>query len=307
MPLNRPALALGEGPRDVALARRWVMDVCSAIDRPELTECARLGVSELVTNALMHGQAPIEVRVRGTQQYPRVEVRDGSTEPPELPHADHNAALLTFGRGLGIVARAATAWGAEIESDGKVVWFVPATELREQFIQGVITGGPQWPAVRSPQPDDLQVSILGVPPGLYREFLQHNRELRREVRLLALANESDYPLAKNLSDTFDVIEHDMREGLGGQALEDALGGTQTEPADVSIGVAPATAALVARFIEMLEVADAFCRDERLLSLARSEQQERFQRWLLGEFVRQCDGEPPLAWHDAAVDDHRRTR
>ncbi len=36
--------------------------------------------------------------------------------------------LLTFGRGLGIVARCSTAWGVEIEDDGKVVWFVPAQE-----------------------------------------------------------------------------------------------------------------------------------------------------------------------------------
>jgi hypothetical protein len=58
---------------------------------------------------------------------------------------------------------------------------------------------------------------------------------------------------------------------------------------------------VGRFLELLDLADAFCRDQRLLSLARSSEQREFQRWFLGEFVRQQAGHPPLAWHDAQVD------
>ena len=77
---------------------------------------------------------PIKVRVRGTWEHPRVEVIDGSTEPPILPGSeplgDDDDLLLTFGRGLGIVARCSTAWGAEIEDDGKVVWFVPAARAQ---------------------------------------------------------------------------------------------------------------------------------------------------------------------------------
>jgi len=42
-------------------ARRWVADLCTKIGRPELSECAQLGVSELVTNALLHGEPPINV------------------------------------------------------------------------------------------------------------------------------------------------------------------------------------------------------------------------------------------------------
>ena len=55
-----------------------------------------------------------------------------------------------------------------------------------------------------------------------------------------------------------------------------------------------------RFIDMLDLADEFCRQERLLSLARSEEQQRFQRWYLGEFVRQGRDQDPLPW--AAVED-----
>ena len=121
MPLNRPALSLGSGPRGVQDARRWVVDTCRDIGREDLTECAELGVSELVTNALLHARPPLTVRVRGTREHPRVEVRDGSTEVPPMPTLgprEENDLLLTFGRGLGIVARCSTAWGVDVEEDG---------------------------------------------------------------------------------------------------------------------------------------------------------------------------------------------
>lgn len=40
MPLNRPAQALTPGPRGVSDARRWVSQVLTEIDRPELIESA---------------------------------------------------------------------------------------------------------------------------------------------------------------------------------------------------------------------------------------------------------------------------
>src|SRR6478735_4662813 len=146
VPLNRPPLALGQGARGVQDARRWVAELCTEIGRPELVECAQLGVSELVTNALLHGEPPITVRVRGTVEHPRVEVRDSSVEAPILPSdpldkPETDDLLLTFGRGLSIVARCSDAWGAEIEDDGKVVWFAPAADFADgKGLPGVITG-----------------------------------------------------------------------------------------------------------------------------------------------------------------------
>ena len=52
------------------------------IDRAELVESASLGVSEVITNALLHAEQPVKVRLRGTLEHPRIEVRDGSKEPP---------------------------------------------------------------------------------------------------------------------------------------------------------------------------------------------------------------------------------
>lgn len=302
MPLNRPALSLGRVPRGVQDARRWVVESCRDIGRADLAECAELAVSELVTNALLHGEPPIEVRVRGTREHPRVEVRDGSRERPTMPvtHPDEDDLLLTFGRGLSIVARCSEAWGAEIEDDGKVVWFNPAAGFADgDGPDGVITGADDSVTRRWPGHVELvEIEIRGVPLKTFLGFQRHYRELRREVRLLALAHEADYPLAKTLSDLFGSLERHLREGIGMPQIEAALAsGARTTV--LHLMTPPDAAHTVDRFIRLLDLADDFCRQERLLSLARTPEQQRFQRWFLGELVRQGNGEPPLAWREVA--------
>jgi len=103
-------------PRSVREARQFVG---SHVTRPDLRETGELLVSELTTNALRHGFGRFEVRVRAEPRV-RVDVRDGSTvmpAPMDL-NANHDS-----GRGLQIVSRLATAWGAEEVGQGKVVWF----------------------------------------------------------------------------------------------------------------------------------------------------------------------------------------
>jgi anti-sigma regulatory factor (Ser/Thr protein kinase) len=280
-------------------ARRWVVRTCVDIGRAELAECAELGVSELVTNALLHGEPPIQVRVRGTAEHPRIEVRDSSLEAPVLPPVaemhESDELLLTYGRGLSLVARCADAWGAEIEDDGKVVWFAPADHLSEGTgVPGVITGSDGLRTHRAPTRDRVRVHILGVPLRLYTEFQQHFRELRREVRLLALAHENDYPLAKSLSDLFTTLDRHLREGIGIEQIEAAIAANRSTT-DLVVHMPRATARTLSRFVELLDLADDFCRQQRLLSLARTAEQRRFQNWFLCEFVRQAEGEEPVMW------------
>jgi anti-sigma regulatory factor (Ser/Thr protein kinase) len=303
VPLNRPPLALGQGARGVQDARRWVSGLCEEIGRPELAECSQLGVSELVTNALLHGEPPITVRMRGTAEHPRIEVRDSSVEAPILPsqpldRPETDDLLLTFGRGLSIVARCCEAWGAEVEDDGKVVWFVPSADFAGgEGRPGAITGVDHSRIKASPTRDRVRIHILDVPLALYVGFQHHFRELRREVRLLALAHETAYPLAKSLSDLFGSLERQLRDGVGIEQIEAALARGQ-ESTDLIVHMPRATAATLVKFVELLDLADEFCRAERLLSLARTAEQRRFQAWFLSEFIRQADGEPPLSWLEA---------
>ncbi len=306
MPLNRPPLSLGTGPRGVQDARRWVVATFTHMGREDLRECAELAVSELVTNALLHGAPPIHVRVRGTQEHPRVEVRDSSSDPPTLqsvgaPEDDDDSVLLTFGRGLNIVARASEAWGAEIESSGKVVWFTPAVRFSDSpGEEPLITGaGDLVDQTGELARDPERFTLLGVPVVDYVAFQNHFRELRREVRLLTLAHESDYPLAKDLSDVFNTLGRPLTLGVGSAQIAAALAHGRSN-ADLEVTMGRSAARGLEHLLELLDLTDAFCRDERMLSLARSPEQRRFQQWFLGEFVRQSSGGAPQAWssHDS---------
>ena len=304
MPLNLKALPLEPDPESVKEARAWVREVLERLDREEIVETAELGVSELVTNAILHGSPPITVRVRGTRDHPRVEVHDASRQPPILPgseplsDAGDDDLLLTFGRGLDIVARCSTAWGAQIEEDGKIVWFVPSTESHDDTpVPGVISGA-DGGADRWDSGDLIEVEIRDASLPALSICQNHCRELYREVRLLSLAHESRYPLAKSLAALFGSLDQLVRDGIDADEVEGALArGKRT--ATLTVTVPRRTVASIDRFLELLDLADAFCREERLLSLARSREQRRFQEWFFGEFVRQQQGESPIAWSEAA--------
>lgn len=300
VPIHRPVFTLGSGPSAVHDARRWAIHACSEVDRPDLAECAELGVSELISNAILHGEPPIRMRMRGTREHPRIEVSDGSRQPPVLPdpagrHLIEDDPLITFGRGLDIVARCATAWGADIDEDGKVVWFVPAPATLVDVSEGVITGvtEPDTPPARH-----IPVEVREVPLRTLHASQTQWNELRREVRLLALAHEDDYPLAKSLSGLFADLDRILRDGILDE-IESALASGEATT-DLRVDVPKASAETIEQFLELLDRADEFCHEQRLLSLARTAEQRRFQRWLFGELVRQQRGEPPRPWPDMAL-------
>ncbi len=135
-----------------------------------------------------------------------------------------------------------------------------------------------------------------MPADLLQGTLAHGAELRRELRLLALAHQDTYPVASDLSAFFSSLARDFRGQFGGEALLHAL---QTGQSHLDLEVkAPLDAEeRFARLLELLDLADAFCHNERLLTLARTPEQVDFQRWLFGEFVRQAAGAEPLPWRD----------
>ncbi len=308
MPLNRPAESLAPGPRGALQARRWVAQVVTEIGRPELRENAELALSEVVTNAILHGDPPVTVRLRGTRSHPRVEVRDTSTDPPAFPALEVGQEFLdelpTFGRGLGIVASSSEAWGAERDGEGKLVWFEPSSSPPSAPVPGVLLGWDDEDDEPSFGDSEVMVvHLLHVPADLLQGTLAHGAELRRELRLLALAHEDTYPVASDLSSFFHSMARDVRSQLGGEALLEAL---QTDQSHLDLEVkAPIDSQeRFARLLELLDLADAFCQSERLLTLARSPEQVVFQSWLFGEFVRQADGAEPSPWRDDDRTDSR---
>ena len=81
---------------------------------------AALLVSELTTNVVRHARTPFALCADVTSSRLRVEVADGSREPPmvKAPVPGEEG-----GRGMSIVSYCADNWGTEPIADGKLVWF----------------------------------------------------------------------------------------------------------------------------------------------------------------------------------------
>jgi anti-sigma regulatory factor (Ser/Thr protein kinase) len=76
-------------------------------------------VSEVVSNAVLHGEGDITVVVGTDADAVRVEVRDGN---PELPQTTATTGA-HGGFGLRLLTQLATNWGVDRRDDGKAVWF----------------------------------------------------------------------------------------------------------------------------------------------------------------------------------------
>ena len=89
--------------------------------RAPQVEDALLVVSELVTNALLHGGDPVELRLHGEGPLLRIEVQDRNPGLPR-PRAPHDGTR-PGGHGLHIIARLARDWGCvPVAEGGKTVW-----------------------------------------------------------------------------------------------------------------------------------------------------------------------------------------
>jgi hypothetical protein len=317
---HRQVLTLTSGPRSVQEARRWAVRTCEAIERDDLAECAELGVSELVTNALLHGEPPTRLQLRGTTDHPRFEVSDASVTAPQpgsrgggidldafdLDAFDSGASaeiditsLGGFGRGLDIVSRASVAWGAVIEDDGKTVWFEPAAGFSDaagadfQLMAPPDTGDP------GTRMGEVAIQVKGVPVEAFSRFQRHYRDLRREIRLLALAHENDYPLAKVLSEHFNALERPLRANMGREQVDEALEAGR-DATDLRLRMPPHDARQIGELIDLLDAADDFSRAERLLTAPRTPEQRSFQIWFLSEFRRQAAGAAPQPWSGSST-------
>ncbi|MFS4093334.1 ATP-binding protein [Streptomyces sp. AF1A] len=103
--------------------RRFVAETLTQWGRTERLDDVQLCVSELATNAILHG-APsgglVLVRITLADTQLRIEVHDSGDAPP---HRRHVPGTAETGRGLLLVAALADDWGMEErQGPGKCVW-----------------------------------------------------------------------------------------------------------------------------------------------------------------------------------------
>ncbi|NRQ36279.1 ATP-binding protein [Nonomuraea sp. NN258] len=112
----------------ITLARRLTRRALAECGYGGYHEDVLLVVSELVTNALVHGEGPPLLRVSGDRVRVRVEVGDAGVDVPE-PREPGPA----HGWGLHVIKLLCSGWGVAHKDEGKVVWcelgapFAPAT------------------------------------------------------------------------------------------------------------------------------------------------------------------------------------
>ncbi len=304
--LTKRSLVLPATPPSVKLARSWVSKILQEIGRSDLVDAAQLGVSELVTNALIHSQPPLSVRVRGTRDHPRIEVVDSSPVPPqrapvapEIEDVD-DLNVTTFGRGLDLVAMMSSRWGSDLAHDGrsKSVWFEPSVETSQpdQHLPGEIFDfDPEL--ADGPGIDDgrrMAIRLLHVPAALFGELRRYHFEVRRELRLLAITAPQDYPLAVQITDIFVQGDRERRSSDGISRLDRAIADS-IESVDLDYRVPLSTPATMARIRDLLMEVYREFSSENLLSLRPPDVLLDLQNWYFTEFERQGSGEEPTPW------------
>jgi CheY-like chemotaxis protein len=126
-PSQSARLALPNALTSPRQARRFVHNTLEEWDQHHLLDDAILLTSELVTNAVLHAESELELRVRLRSTGLRIEVVDQS---PRALVRRHQSAEATSGRGLAMVNTLAVLWGSDPVGRGKSVWFELASRER---------------------------------------------------------------------------------------------------------------------------------------------------------------------------------
>ncbi|MFI5531818.1 ATP-binding protein [Kitasatospora sp. NPDC051853] len=116
---QRRRLALAGRAKPVASARGFTLTALDDWSWPGADDVVLL-VAELVANAMLHTDGPLDLVLDATDARLRIEVNDPSPAlpVPRQPHLPH----LPGGHGLYIVRRTSDRWGSTPHPQGKTVW-----------------------------------------------------------------------------------------------------------------------------------------------------------------------------------------
>ncbi|WP_433236952.1 SpoIIE family protein phosphatase [Actinomadura nitritigenes] len=270
-------------PESAAHAREFVRDRLAAGVALDVVCTAELLVSELVTNAVLHTRTEVGVSAQSVDGTVRARVVDGDPRRGLVPRRRHP--YTDTGRGLYLVERLASRYGAETGEKSKAVWF----ELGPPGPSPAASGGWGPPL---PFPGDRRgVTLADLPWALCMAEQQHRHALLRE---LVLASAAGDPLGIRPDDL--EAAHDVSNVIS--ACVAAAGEDHPPDADVrtlALSVpSHATPALLA-LRRVLDRAEEAARLENLLTRPSLPQLSALRRWMLDEIIGQLGGGAPTAW------------
>jgi serine phosphatase RsbU (regulator of sigma subunit) len=271
----------------VPRARAFVTEALLG-ESPSLVDDARLVVTELVTNASLHGRPPVTVTVRETLDGVRVAVEDTGQSLPIIPA--HSTEAMT-GRGLSLVTAVSRAWGVEAgASGGKIVWADLAGVGQDHG--GRLDPDMDVHALLAAWADDddadpvYTVRLGAVPTDLLLAAKSHIDNVVREATLQqgGWQGGENPPEIAGLIETVTRTFASARAEIKRQAIAAAArGDAETE----LVLTQPASAASAGeKYLEALDVADRYARQARMLTLEAPAVHKVFRRWYVQSLVDQ---------------------
>ena len=293
-------LTLGREPDAVPRARRLVRSALGE-EMPAVAGDAELVVSELVTNAALHGEAPITVRLL-VNRVARVEVHDRGRSAPILLKQGTDAMT---GRGLSMVAAVASDWGVDPADEGKTVW----AELDPHRAPAGSTPAPvvDLDALMAAWADDdpatatYTVQLGPVSTELLLAAKAHIDNVVRELTLMREGEASSgVALPAELSALIQTVTVDFAEArteIKRQAAASAARGDVLT--DLELHLSPSAADAGERYLIALDRADRYARSAHLLTLAPPRIHRLFRQWYVRTIIEQLRAmtageEPPTS-------------
>jgi GAF domain-containing protein/anti-sigma regulatory factor (Ser/Thr protein kinase) len=288
------------------VARHWVAAHLRGLPA-EVTGCAALLTSELVTNAVLHAATPMCVTLHILPDRIRVDVADSNPAFPSIKEYGKDAAT---GRGLTLFNTLASNWGVQAVDGGKIVWFelpvdfpVTPVSISDGSFRFDLTGiaRPSLHGDRGDSPE-LSVHLLGIPVGLLQKSSEQYEALFRELRLMKERADSS-PDAPHLPERLAVLVSQIGTrfngfGPGMDDMWQLAVDNGVEFFDWTLDLPPSAVVACEFYDAMLDEADEFGLSQRLLTLPASPTSVAVRRWFLSELTGQLHGKAPVAWVDS---------
>lgn len=280
-------LALRAVPDAAPEAREALRDLLAGTPFEHRLDDGMLAVSELVTNAVLHGRDPLVLRLVRSEGCVRVEVQDGSPVSPSFSMLDPTAVT---GRGLMLISAASDRWGVEPVPSGKQVWFEllrdgQAEELEADVDALLAAWGDDL--AEDPALEQVRVVLTDLDTDLVARAEAHVEGLLRELCLLT---GDDVPPATRrvarsvlqAASGMDAVRADLKHQL-------AIAVSAGQPlVDLSLTIQRDDAELVRDYSHAVDEADRLSRAGKLLTTPApaelSEARQSYLRRLLAQLT-----------------------
>lgn len=278
-----PTFDVEARPEMVPQARARVRGMLEEWGAGHLREDVDLVLTELLGNVVLHAPGPTRIAVERDQSGVLLEVRDGSQTHPVRRSA---ALAATTGRGLNLVAAICSGWGVRNRDDdrpGKTVWCVIPHVAQDEVVPDLdVDALLASYGDREDLHEEVEVRVGEAPVGLMVAAKDHLDSVLRELTLAegggGLPAEVVEPMVRAVR-RFGPARAQLRAQLSAAM---ARGDSRVQ---LTFRLPVELADVGEQYLRVLERADAFARDRRLLSLESAVEHRVLREWYVHSLVR----------------------